>query len=138
MIILGDTLPGIVSLLAGPSFLPDDHERLWCLSMVTCIILLPLCLMRHISSLAWSSLFSLTCVLLFVVIVVVLAASGSGDERNYSLAKFDTDIFRAFSLFAFAFTCHSNVFPVYNELRDPSIARMVQVTRWSLVITFSW
>ena len=75
-----------------------------------------------------------------VLTLVGLAASGRHKEDDAPDAEpprsfiGSTDFFRAFSVMAFSFTCHTVAFPVYLELERPSVARMMKVTHGGMSI----
>eukprot|EP00730_Choanoeca_flexa_P017253 TRINITY_DN8285_c0_g1_i2.p1 TRINITY_DN8285_c0_g1~~TRINITY_DN8285_c0_g1_i2.p1 ORF type:complete len:449 (+),score=61.81 TRINITY_DN8285_c0_g1_i2:224-1570(+) len=146
-VILGDVLPPLWhKAVKSDDFVHGDRmERFWCTGVVTLVILVPLGLLKSVSNLAFTSTLSLCCVLSFTVIMAVLASEGPERHADYDAEaepptafRFHIDIFRAFSLLAFAFTCHSVVFPVYLELRQPSVKRMMTVTHWSMIICFAF
>eukprot|EP00930_Biecheleria_cincta_P040969 TRINITY_DN28053_c0_g1_i1.p1 TRINITY_DN28053_c0_g1~~TRINITY_DN28053_c0_g1_i1.p1 ORF type:complete len:233 (-),score=16.38 TRINITY_DN28053_c0_g1_i1:254-952(-) len=66
--------------------------------------------------------------------MLVLVETGArltnvGIERNIHIWPSNTlGILKAIPVFVFAFTCHQNLFPVANELVDPSIERLDVVT----------
>lgn len=92
------------------------------------------------SSSTGCSALSMLCVVVVVLTLVVLAASGreKTDAAPQAAAPrafiASTGFFRAFSVMAFAFTCHTVAFPVYLELERPSVARMMNVTYLGMVI----
>eukprot|EP00045_Choanoeca_perplexa_P011522 m.122852 g.122852 ORF g.122852 m.122852 type:complete len:447 (-) comp15661_c0_seq2:969-2309(-) len=145
-VILGDVLPSLWNKATkNDSFVHGNRmQRLWCTGLVTLVILIPLGLLRSVSNLAFTSTLSILCVLSFTVIMIVLAADKdhhpppdyNSSKPEIEAFRFHIDIFRAFSLLAFAFTCHSVVFPVYLELKRPSVKRMMSVTHWSMLVCF--
>lgn len=86
---------------------------------------------------------AMICVLIVVVTLVALAASGRQKDDDAPDAEpprafiASTDFFRAFSVMAFAFTCHTVAFPVYLELERPSVARMMKVTHSGMGIALA-
>ena len=140
-IIIGDVLPGLISA-AAPEFLDPDWARYWCVGVVNMVVFLPLSLLRRIDALSASSAISIICVALFVGTMVAMVASGrekndaAPPDQDPTPFRASTDVFRAFSLFAFAFTCHTNVFPIYLELGNRSRTRMVTVAHSALTTCF--
>jgi hypothetical protein len=86
---------------------------------------------------------AMICVLIVVLTLVALAASGRHKDDDAPDAApprafiASTDFFRAFSVMAFAFTCHTVAFPVYLELERPSVARMMKVTHGGMGIALA-
>lgn len=75
--------------------------------------------------------------LLFCLVLVLMPLSPTRPcETQPRPFEASTDVFAAFSLFAFAFTCHTNLFPIYLELHDPTKARMMVATHASMTVCF--
>ena len=61
-----------------------------------------------------------------------------GDDcvGSTSVIKFDTSTVRVLGVFIYAYSCQMNIFPVYNELRNPSQGRLNTVIYWSIALAF--
>eukprot|EP00056_Hartaetosiga_gracilis_P005943 m.91041 g.91041 ORF g.91041 m.91041 type:complete len:189 (-) comp12322_c0_seq7:208-774(-) len=46
------------------------------------------------------------------------------------------NIFRAFSLLAFAFTCHTTMFPIYLSLKQRTVPRMMKAIHSAMIVCF--
>ncbi|RLO07656.1 hypothetical protein DYB28_001234, partial [Aphanomyces astaci] len=103
---------------------------------------LPLSLLRSLSSLRFSSLFSLLCIVFLTLTVVAkyfqFVHLGYAPDFVYQwnhlpLATLDVGrILTALPLVIFAYTCHPNVLPIYIQLQRRSSPRMYKVARRSL------
>ncbi len=138
LVILGDVGPEILKSVFGPETLLVD--RTGATLFLTAVFITPLLLPRSITFLSRFSLLSIVSVATFVVVVVASApspwaVSRSWGERHLQLTRWDaSDIFRCLPLMGFAFTCHTNVFPIYSELADAQPATMSKVVSRSLAI----
>ncbi|GAB5593637.1 hypothetical protein Unana1_08537 [Umbelopsis nana] len=136
VLIIGDLMPTIITSLAGIS--NQDNilldRRFWItLFMVTAIV--PLSFMRKLDSLKYTSIVSLFAVAYLCAIVIWHFASSNfinDPAGNVEMIHFSTRFFRSLPVFVFAFTCHQNIFSVYNELKDNSKQVMVSVILTSI------
>uniref|UniRef100_A0A8C3M1T4 Solute carrier family 38 member 1 n=1 Tax=Chrysolophus pictus TaxID=9089 RepID=A0A8C3M1T4_CHRPC len=80
---------------------------------VTFGIILPLCLLKNLGYLGYTSGFSLSCMVFFLIVTV------------YALPTI-----------AFAFVCHPSVLPIYSELKDRSQKKMQLVSNISFFAMF--
>eukprot|EP00055_Hartaetosiga_balthica_P012140 m.58066 g.58066 ORF g.58066 m.58066 type:complete len:458 (+) comp7850_c0_seq5:57-1430(+) len=140
IVIIGDTLPEFIYDVA-PTFLATEWARLWATGVVTLIFLIPLSLLRNIALLGYTSSLSVICVVVFVFVMIGIAASDEGKPTDESakLHKmvWSQNIFRAFSLLAFAFTCHTTMFPIYLSLEKRSVSRMMKAIHYAMIVCFS-
>ena len=93
---------------------------------------MPLALLKKLTALRHTSGLALLGVvyLLFLVLFYFGQSPVVPIDREADPAqafKFDTKAFSTFSVFVFAFTCHQNLFPVYNEAINNSRPRMIIV-----------
>ena len=116
-----------------------------------CVILIPLCLLKDISKMRFTSLFSIAS-LIYVIIIIIIQAPGYYSHYKESIRKEEDlsthanfyDLSKAFgntliffpclaTLF-FSFTCHAGAFPVYKTLNNPVSRRMNKVFRRSILL----
>lgn len=123
--IVGEVMKPLLSRFTGAL----GDVSLWQVA-ITALIMFPLCMLRRMDSLRFSSFASLAFIAAFVLLVLV----DSGHVINQGLDTSEltywgslSDALEAVPLIAFAFVCHMNVFPVFQELRNPSEARMTRV-----------
>lgn len=105
-------------------------------------VVLPLCCLRDISSLRFTSMLAFGFAVFLVVAIVVrsiqdLVRRHRHGERVFCDVAYESDgalgVFRALPLFAFSYICHLNVLPVYEFLRSRSPARMRTVFGLAMV-----
>ncbi|KAI8353321.1 transmembrane amino acid transporter protein-domain-containing protein [Blakeslea trispora] len=122
LIIIGDLMPQVVGSFSSHAdlafFLLD--RRFW----ITCFMLtliLPLSFLKKLDSLKYTSLIALVAVIYLCVIVLYHYVSPDyPPPEQLELASLDSAALSHLPVFVFAFTCHQNIFSVYNELRDNS------------------
>jgi sodium-coupled neutral amino acid transporter 11 len=127
LVILADIVPSFAVQFAPGTLLTSRH---FVLAVVSVVVILPISLLKDISSLSWSSLLSISAD--GVIILIVLAAafdsdvvtSGGGDslERGQFDATdgsgmFNSQLFAGIGTMSFAFVCQHNSFLVYRSLR---------------------
>uniref|UniRef100_A0A8K9WU52 Solute carrier family 38 member 5a n=1 Tax=Oncorhynchus mykiss TaxID=8022 RepID=A0A8K9WU52_ONCMY len=110
--------------------------------IVSVIIVFPLSLMRHLGYLGYTSGFSLSCMVFFLISVSLLCHQPSNQSPNqlilnhliHGLFYFQTAY--TIPILAFAFVCHPEVLPIYTELRDATKKRMQTVANISILAMF--
>lgn len=126
LIICGQLMPQVV-ISFFRAFHRDIHQipvlfldrSFWILALM--ILLIPLCFLRRLDSLRYTSYLSLLAV--FYLVVIVLHYSLSSDAKaslppagEIHLIDVSRHTISIFPVFVFAFTCAQNMLPVYNEL----------------------
>ena len=108
------------------------HFYLYFVLGVSAIIILPLSLMRNMSSLRFTSLLSVSCSV-FLTVVLLVQYFKLCEETCFWRSSFALngghlaslnakDVFLSIPFFIYGFNCHPSVFPIYKELeRDSSI-----------------
>uniref|UniRef100_A0A6Q2ZJH8 Amino acid transporter transmembrane domain-containing protein n=1 Tax=Esox lucius TaxID=8010 RepID=A0A6Q2ZJH8_ESOLU len=116
---------------------------------VSIAIILPLCLLKNLGYLGYTSGFSLSCMVFFLGVSMNGTALGSHVLHNGSALM---DFSRAdmspappldghhtsgtaytVPILAFAFVCHPEVLPIYSELKDRSPRKMQNVSNLSIL-----
>ncbi|KAG1461218.1 hypothetical protein G6F46_004116 [Rhizopus delemar] len=131
LIIIGDLMPQVIlSFFHG-----SEHNellmdrRVWItLFMITAVG--PLSYLRRLDSLKYTSLIALFAVGYLVAIVVYHFLSPNfppPPPESIEYFSFSSKIFSQLPVFIFAFTCHQNIFSVYNELKDNSERSVIRV-----------
>lgn len=155
LFIVKNELPNVLKYLMGV-----EDSTSWYLSgtfllvLVTVIIILPLCLLKNLGYLGYTSGFSLTCMVFFLVVVIYnkfkipcpensvngtsssLHNTTSGDMCTPKYLTFNSKTAYALPTLAFAFVCHPSVLPIYSELRDRSQKKMQLVSHLSFFAMF--
>ncbi|XP_060913708.1 sodium-coupled neutral amino acid transporter 3-like [Labrus mixtus] len=127
--------------------------------IVSASVILPLALMKQLGYLGYTSGFSLSCMVFFLISVIYkkfnIPCPLQDEQKNTSHVLDDhvfingTDDFCEAKLFtinpqtaytipilAFAFVCHPEVLPIYTELRDATKKRMQTVANFSILAMF--
>ncbi|XP_077454809.1 sodium-coupled neutral amino acid transporter 3-like [Stigmatopora argus] len=127
--------------------------------IVSAAIILPLALMKQLGYLGYTSGFSLSCMVFFLISVIykkfnipcpledihlneTLVADNSTitevaeDFCDAKLFTMNSQTAYTIPILAFAFVCHPEVLPIYTELRDPTKKRMQNVANISILAMF--
>jgi len=138
MLIVGDLMPQIVKTILSPSqdleYLLD--RRIW-ISVFMVTVVGPLSFSRKLDSLKYTSLIALFAVAYLSLIVVwhfYAPNFPTAPAEEIELVHFSTKFFTSLPVFVFAFTCHQNIFSVYNEQRDNSQKKINTVIGTSIGI----
>ncbi|XP_008316721.1 sodium-coupled neutral amino acid transporter 3-like [Cynoglossus semilaevis] len=121
--------------------------------IVTVCIILPLALMKHLGYLGYTSGFSLTCMLFFLIAVIYkkfniacpLEVFGNFSETSTTADETCTPKYVTINqetaytipILAFAFVCHPEVLPIYTELSNPTKRRMQNIGNVSILGMFT-
>ncbi|KAM3832345.1 sodium-coupled neutral amino acid symporter 1 isoform 1-T2 [Vipera latastei] len=157
LFIVKNELPAAIKFLMGE----DDTFVAWYVDgrvlvvAVTFLIILPLCLLKNLGYLGYTSGFSLTCMVFFLIVVIYKKFQLScpfldrnatdATSSNFSFVTeacrpkyvtFNSKSVYALPTIAFAFVCHPSVLPIYSELKDHSQKRMQMVTKISFFAMF--
>lgn len=144
LICIGDVFSVIIHAYHVEAIIP--HYLQWILarhffvSIVTVILLLPLCLVDKLSKLRMTSLLGLVALELLVIVTFVLVfqkgvhpSLGSFPYTKSFVPSSPKGPLRGVPLLVFAFSCHSNAPSIYNELENQSYRRMAKVSRRSAI-----
>lgn len=154
LIVFSNTIPAVLGFFGATG--GALNRQLWV--FVAWLIVSPLCCLRSLDALKFTSGMSVVAV--FSIVVLTLAFAGaSGKEGQASSSSLldpcgdgtdqcrgDTTNFalgmgtgRVLGIFAFGFICSVNIFSVVNELKAPSIGRVnivVNLTVWSAFVIY--
>ncbi|KAL6086798.1 hypothetical protein STEG23_010833, partial [Scotinomys teguina] len=118
--------------------------------MVTFGIILPLCLLKNLGYLGYTSGFSLSCMVFFLIVVIYkkfqipcmnaehnsTISANATDMCTPKYVTFNSKTVYALPTIAFAFVCHPSVLPIYSELKDRSQKKMQMVSNISFFAMF--
>uniref|UniRef100_A0A672PJ56 Sodium-coupled neutral amino acid transporter 3-like n=1 Tax=Sinocyclocheilus grahami TaxID=75366 RepID=A0A672PJ56_SINGR len=134
--------------------------------IVSVFIILPLALMRQLGYLGYTSGFSLTCMVFFLISVIYkkfnipcpfdgftnhtaenISIDGECEAKYFTINQQVRNCLYYFTLvvfqtaytvpiLAFAFVCHPEVLPIYTELRNPTKRRMQAIANVSILGMF--
>ncbi|XP_063783426.1 sodium-coupled neutral amino acid symporter 1 [Pseudophryne corroboree] len=153
LFIVKHELPIVIQFLTGKE-LPWYLDGCFLLVFVTVGIILPLCLLKNLGYLGYTSGFSLTCMFFFLVVVVYNkfkiacpyeSVNGTSNSLQNATVEemctpkyftFNSKTAYALPTLAFAFVCHPSVLPIYSELRDRTQKKMQLVSQISFFAMF--
>ncbi|ORZ08194.1 transmembrane amino acid transporter protein-domain-containing protein [Absidia repens] len=125
LIIMGDLMPQVVLSFSKEAeniaLLMD--RRFW-ITLLMATAVLPLSFLRKLDSLKYTSVVALIAVVYLCAIVMDYYWFSDDfvppPPDSVEWFTFSTKFFSYLPVFVFAFTCHQNIFSVYNELEDNS------------------
>jgi amino acid permease len=139
LVIYGDTMPYVLNAILASYSLTVSREFVMCISAT--FIILPLCLMKNLESLEWTSSFSVFSDIALALIVAIgapAAAAQQGIKMDISQLVFArSTIFAGMGTISFAFVCQHNSFLVFRSLREPTQKTWTKVAHGSLIVSFS-
>ncbi|XP_018581078.1 sodium-coupled neutral amino acid transporter 3-like isoform X2 [Scleropages formosus] len=138
-----------LSSKSGQWYLQGDYLII----IVSIVFILPLAVMRHLGYLGYTSGFSLSCMMFFLISVIYKKFnipcpleteiftnhsdnSTTEDICEAKLFTINQEAAYTIPILAFAFVCHPEVLPIYTELREPTRRRMQNVANISIVAMF--
>lgn len=120
--------------------------------IVSALIILPLALMKQLGYLGYTSGFSLSCMVFFLISVIYKKfnipcplpdkydnkslINGTDDFCEPKMFTINSQTAYTIPILAFAFVCHPEVLPIYTELRDATKKRMQRVANVSILAMF--
>nr|XP_048300707.1 sodium-coupled neutral amino acid transporter 1 [Myodes glareolus]XP_048300708.1 sodium-coupled neutral amino acid transporter 1 [Myodes glareolus]XP_048300709.1 sodium-coupled neutral amino acid transporter 1 [Myodes glareolus]XP_048300710.1 sodium-coupled neutral amino acid transporter 1 [Myodes glareolus]XP_048300711.1 sodium-coupled neutral amino acid transporter 1 [Myodes glareolus]XP_048300712.1 sodium-coupled neutral amino acid transporter 1 [Myodes glareolus] len=152
LFIVKNELPSAIKFLMGK----EEEFSAWYVDgrvlvvMVTFGIILPLCLLKNLGYLGYTSGFSLSCMVFFLIVVIYkkFQIPCMNVEQNSTISANVTDMCTpkyvtfnsktvyALPTIAFAFVCHPSILPIYSELKDRSQKKMQMVSNISFFAMF--
>ncbi|XP_061076637.1 sodium-coupled neutral amino acid transporter 3a isoform X2 [Conger conger] len=161
--------PLVIRAFLGPDTPSSDEWFLngnYLVIIVSICIILPLALMKQLGYLGYTSGFSLSCMVFFLIAVIykkfqvpcpfedysynntlalnsslAVHTSGVSNANNSACAPkmFTMNSQTAYTIpiLAFAFVCHPEVLPIYTELRNPTKKRMQHVANISIAVMYT-
>jgi len=106
----------------------------------TVAFIFPLCMLRNISKLEYSSFAAVAIIVFFTGVIIVMGCEGLANhtadfhDKNWHPMVFK-DFFNALPVLALAFTCQMNVFPIWSELHNPTVERMNKINFASMSLS---
>ncbi|KAK1169167.1 sodium-coupled neutral amino acid transporter 1-like [Acipenser oxyrinchus oxyrinchus] len=158
MFIVKNELPLVLQFLTGF----DTKDDSWYMNgdylviLVTVVIILPLCLLKSLGYLGYTSGFSLACMVFFLIVIIYkkfdLPCPGlelnstmqaaemiPGNETGMcepEYVEFNTKTIYALPTILFAYVCHPSILPIYSELKERSSKKMEHVSTVSFLSMF--
>ena len=139
MVIIGDTIPIVLRNAYGDE--GNLPSREFIMSMFSIFIILPLCLLKHLSSLAKTSSLSVLsdCIL---VLIIISNSFREGDRQGIDTGVSGSSIisptiFAGIGTISFAFVCQHNSFLVFKSLKEPTLENWRSVAHISVGVSLS-
>uniref|UniRef100_A0A8D3EBF1 Solute carrier family 38 member 5a n=1 Tax=Scophthalmus maximus TaxID=52904 RepID=A0A8D3EBF1_SCOMX len=148
LFIIKSELPLVIRALLDS----DENSGEWFMNgnfliiIVSAFIILPLALMKQLGYLGYTSGFSLSCMVFFLISVIYKKFNIACplEDTHLNVTPCHSPTFAVFGLqtsytipiLAFAFVCHPEVLPIYTELRDATKKRMQGVANVSILAMF--
>lgn len=131
-VMVGKLIPSIFTSL-NISF-EADLERIIIMVAANLILMMPLSLMRTLTSLRFMSILS-ALTLAYIAILIIAEFPFYAKEHSYDNVAIFTPylgILPSYNICLYSFTCHTNVAQVYDELNNKNPRRMGKVARRAL------
>ena len=132
LIVVADVVPHLLVEMGG------HVDRSTVLLVTAVCIIFPLSSLRSFSALQYASTAAILIYIAFAAALVSLSLQSwtSPPEPPAALVKLDPlAMVRAAGISAFAYQCATSLFPIYQELRDPTELRMTTIAAVAIVIT---
>lgn len=114
MILIADTSSELAADYLGRNTIWAN--KLFVLTLVTIFIMFPLCCLKNINYLGFTSALSLVPLVYFLVLQVVYLAKAGGVQSGFKL--FNGGFFYALPIIIFSFSSQQALFPLYTELQE--------------------
>ena len=130
---------------ASKSFWGKKKTKIIVCYLITYIILFPLCLIKTISKMRYSSIIGVSALFLMIFIILIQFPSfyyhnihQRKQNINFMDLKYGFDknlqFFQSISTIIYAFECHVGLFPVISNLQRPTKIRVQKVLRNAILI----
>lgn len=141
LIVVGDILPQIAGTFTTHSWL---LSREFHITAIMALVVGPLCFMKKLDSLRYTSSVAMSAVGYLCVLIVVhyflpdTAINNSKGEVSIGIpTNIDASKIRSFPIFVFAYTCHHNMFSIINEQIDPSLKNLKKIVTTAVMLAMS-
>ncbi|KAG8002494.1 Sodium-coupled neutral amino acid transporter 3 [Nibea albiflora] len=156
LFIVKSELPLVIQAFLGKEYNTGEWflNGNYLIIIVSAFIILPLALMKRLGYLGYTSGFSLSCMVFFLISVIYKrfniqcplpghnislshdSMNGTDDFCEAKLITVNSQTAYTIPILAFAFVCHPEVLPIYTELRDANKKRMQRVANISILAMF--
>jgi amino acid permease len=120
VVIIGDLLTPYFETLTG---WPEAEANRWLVeAIVIFVVVYPLCLLKRLDALKYTSFVALVCILYLVLVVMVQSLQrivDDFDSERVVLGNANFGVFQALPIVTFSFTFHMQLFGVQNEMKRP-------------------
>lgn len=140
LVVIGDLLPVAMGDMGAPAFF---KTRQVVITLMMAVVV-PLCCLKSLDALRFTSTLSLVFVAFMTIVIFLYAATPldactGGDECPGSTtgAMFNDSTAKILTIFIFGYTCHQNILPICNEVRDFTSRRINSVIGISIGSAFA-
>ena len=139
LVIVGDTVPLVANYISphGDSIF---HNREVIVTLFSVIIILPLCLLRDLSHLAWTSSLSILSDVILIIVIFGASIAASKEQQDHfethDLSELNTTLFAGVGTMSFAFVCQHNSFLVFKSLKSPTLREWDKVANISISVSY--
>lgn len=135
LVVIGDTIPLVAQLFLPGSLFANRNITI---AIISIFVILPLCLLKDLSSLSWTSLLSIGADIALVLIVLVAAPSASKEEgiNHENISILNSSVFIGIGAISFAFVCQHNSFIVFRTLKVKTAENWRKVASGSILFSF--
>ncbi|CAE7624200.1 SLC38A11 [Symbiodinium microadriaticum] len=139
-VVIGDTLPWCLHTLFKVNMNVFTREAV--MIVVAVLLVLPLCLLKNVSTLSSASLLSVVAVLLLVLIVVVHGPSEMNRQGlTYEIATDTTivspNVLSGIATISFHYVCQQSCFLMFRSLEQPTLVNWKKVSHFSIGFTMT-
>eukprot|EP00158_Paraphelidium_tribonemae_P003339 Partr_v1_DN26050_c0_g1_i1_m276 putative Solute carrier family 38 member len=137
LVVIGDNMTAVASSLYN---LPEGHLLLYRQFWISLfmVIIIPFSFVKRLDKLKYTSFVALISVVYFFILVIhyfIDPARVPPPPDTVKMFEPKLSFLSRLPIYVFAFTCHQNLFSVYNELKDNSPARINTITTASIFIS---
>lgn len=135
LVVIGDTIPIVAELFLPNSILANRNITI---ALTSIFVILPLCLLKDLSSLSWTSMLSIGADIALVLIVLIAAPSASVKEgiKHDEISILNPSVFVGIGTMSFAFVCQHNSFIVFRTLKERTVENWQSVAKGSIFFSF--
>lgn len=118
---------------------------------ITVVILIPLCLLKHISKMRFSSAFGIICLFIITMVIVIESPWFAShyfkevykkEDKSTHLNVYDitagftkeVEFFKSMATLFYAYSCQLGVFPIIDSLKESPVAKVKKVFRVGIII----
>ena len=157
-VIIYKLLGGIINEIGGFGYKNNDTflkesfwgEYKWKFSVcygITFIIILPLCLLKNVSEMRYTSTFGILSIILLILIVLIESPFFIYNWWNDGITKDKVNIFnikqgfdkdmkfiKSITTLFYGFSCHVGAFPIISSLKNPTRKRVDKVFKYGMTL----
>jgi len=125
-VVIGDLAPSVVHKFLG---IEESWSLRTLMMAISCLAMVPLCMMRNISSLSSFNAISMVFYSFFILVIVSLSLGNFISMKWLQEINFwrPAGFFHCLPIILLAFSCQTQVFAMYSALPDPNMMTMTQI-----------